>query len=177
MCSKTVIFICHFSATSRFWVPALEFFLLVAHFLTIQTQHKCTQNPELFEPIFARWHASARAQKPCHKRLLHRVRCAMLLPDYKGDSWCSFLFPCADDRAEEAEAANWPSWSSPSHEHQSPAACLRSQGGPSFTSAWALLTVHHMSDRRMHKNVSVSSMYVGQCLTVYFTKHSYDKCI
>lgn len=40
-----------------------------------------------------------------------------------------FLSPCADDGAEEAEATNWSSWSSPSHEHQPPAACLRALGG------------------------------------------------
>lgn len=50
--------------------------------------------------------------------------------------------------------------------------------GASFTSAWALLTVYHMLDRRMPKK-RVRLQYVcavGRCLTVYFTRCSYNKC-
>lgn len=61
--------------------------------------------------------------------------------------WRSFevlyLFPCADDGAKEAEATDWSSWSPSSHEHQSPAASLRTLRA-SLSSACALLTVYHM---------------------------------
>lgn len=88
---------------------------------------------------------------------------------------CVFLLPCADDRAEEAEATYWAPRSSPSHEHQSPAACLRASGPVSPVPEQELLKVHNVLEKG--KTICVHLQHVFRLMMIVcITRHSYNKC-